>query len=263
MGRIGGVAVANKRMFSVDVTETDAFLEMPLTAQALYFHLGMRGDDDGFVSNPRSIVRVSGCSESDLATLAQSGYIITFRSGVIVISDWKVNNYLRGDRYKTTVFQNELSMLEETANKRYVLAHGAKRSTVGIPNDNQVATQYRVEKSRVAVVDKTTAAAAGSRIDPDLAKIVQQYEQTIGQFPRSALDKLQGYRSSIPTEVMCKAFDEAAESGHRSWKYVNGILKSWQADGVRTLGDVETRRDARKKAKEPAGEDWQKMEVLR
>lgn len=255
--------MANKRMFSVDVTETDAFLEMPLTAQALYFHLGMRGDDDGFVSNPRSIVRVSGCSESDLATLAQSGYIITFRSGVIVISDWKVNNYLRGDRYKTTVFQNELSMLEETANKRYVLAHGAKRSTVGIPNDNQVATQYRVEKSRVAVVDKTTAAAAGSRIDPDLAKIVQQYEQTIGQFPRSALDKLQGYRSSIPTEVICKAFDEAAESGHRSWKYVNGILKSWQANGVRTLGDVETRRDARKKAKEPAGEDWQKMEVLR
>lgn len=254
--------MANKRMFSVDVTETDAFLEMPLTAQALYFHLGMRGDDDGFVSNPRSIVRVSGCSESDLATLAQSGYIITFRSGVIVISDWKVNNYLRGDRYKTTVFQNELSMLEETANKRYVLAHGAKRSTVGIPNDNQVATQYRVEKSRVAVVDKTTAAAAGSRTDSDLAKIVQQYEQTIGQFPRSALDKLQGYRRSIPTEVICKAFDEAAESGHRSWKYVNGILKSWQADGVRTLGDVETRRDARKKAKEPAGEDWQKMEVL-
>lgn len=105
--------------------------------------------------------------------------------------------------------------------------------------------------------------AADSRTDSGLAEIVQQYEQTIGQFPRSALDKLQNYRSSIPTEVICEAFDEAAESGHRSWKYVNGILKSWQADGVRTLGDVETRRDARKKAKEPAGEDWQKMEVLR
>ena len=263
MGRIGGVAVANKRMFSVDVTETDAFLEMPLTAQALYFHLGMRGDDDGFVSNPRSIVRVSGCSESDLTILAQSGYIITFRSGVIVISDLKVNNYLRGDRYKTTVFQNELSMLEETANKRYVLAHGAKRSTVGIPNDNQVATQYRVEKSRVAVVDKTAAAAAGARIDPDLSEIVQHFQEVIGVFPRSALDKLQRYQEAFSTELICKACDEAAESGHRSWKYVNGILKSWQADGVRTLGDVETRRDARKKAKEPAGEDWQKMEVLR
>lgn len=108
-----------------------------------------------------------------------------------------------------------------------------------------------------------TAAAAGSRIDPDLEKIVQQYEQTIGQFPRSALDKLQNYRSSIPTDVICKAFDEAAESGHRSWKYVNGILKSWQVDGVRTLGDVETRREARKKANEPAGDDWRKERVLR
>ena len=264
MGRIGGVAVANKRMFSVDVTETDAFLEMPLTAQALYFHLGMRGDDDGFVSNPRSIVRVSGCSESDLTILAQSGYIITFRSGVIVISDWKVNNNLRNDRYKPTTFQDERSMLSETANKRYILNGGNQLDTIGIPSDNQVTTQHSIaEHNRERSSKKATAAAADSRSDSDLAKIVQQYEQTIGQFPRSALDKLQNYRSSIPTEVICKAFDEAAESGHRSWKYVNGILKSWQADGVRTLGDVETRRDARKKAKEPAGEDWQKMEVLR
>lgn len=69
--------MANKRMFSIDVTETDSFLEMPLTAQALYFHLGMRGDDDGFVSNPRSIMRVTGCCESDLNVLVESGYIIT------------------------------------------------------------------------------------------------------------------------------------------------------------------------------------------
>ena len=252
--------MAVKRMFSIDVTETDTFLDMPLTAQALYFHLGMRGDDDGFVSNPHSIMRVTGCSENDLKTLEKGGYIIAFRSGVIVISDWKVNNYLRGDRYKTTVFQNELSMLEETANKRYVLAHGTKRSTVGIPNDNQVATQYRVEKNRVAVVDKSAAAAAAPRTDSDLAEIVQHFEQVIGLFPRSALDKLQRYRDSIPTEVICKAFDEAAESGHRSWKYANGILKSWQADGIRTLGDVEARRDARKK---PEQAHEKKLEVLR
>lgn len=118
------------------------------------------------------------------------------------------------------------------------------------------------DSDSVAVVD-TAATAADSRADSDLAKIVQQYEQVIGGFPPSALDKLQSYRSSIPTEVICEAFDEAAESGHRSWKYVNGILKSWQADGVRTLGDVDARRDARKKPKESAGEEWQKMEVLR
>ena len=242
--------MANKRMFSIDVTETDTFLEMPLTAQALYFHLAMRGDDDGFVSNPRSIMRVTGCSENDLKTLAESGYIITFRSGVIVISDWKFNNYLRGDRYKPTTFQNELSMLTETANKRYVLESGNQVPTVGIPTGDQVTTQYRIEENR-AVVDRVATAAAESRADSDLAEIVQHFERVIGIFPRSALDKLQRYRDSIPSEVICEAFDEAAESGHRSWKYANGILKSWQADGVRTLGDVEARREARKKPEQP------------
>lgn len=242
--------MANKRMFSIDVTETDTFLEMPLTAQALYFHLAMRGDDDGFVSNPRSIMRVTGCSENDLKTLAESGYIITFRSGVIVISDWKANNYLRGDRYKPTTFQNELSMLTETANKRYVLESGNQVPTVGIPTENQVTTQYRIEENR-AVVDRVATAAAESRVDSDLAEIVQHFERVIGIFPRSALDKLQRYRDSIPSEVICEAFDEAAESGHRSWKYANGILKSWQADGVRTLGDVEARREARKRPTQP------------
>lgn len=245
--------MANKRMFSIDVTETDTFLEMPLTAQALYFHLAMRGDDDGFVSNPRSIMRVTGCNENDLKALVESGYIITFRSGVIVISDWKVNNYLRGDRYKPTTFQNELSMLTETANKRYILGSDGQRSTVGIPNGNQLSTQYSIGENR-AVVDAATTATA-PRTDSDLAEIVQHFQEVIGDFPRSALDKLQRYRDSIPAEVICLAFDEAAESGHRSWKYVSGILKSWQADGVRTLGDVEAR-------KKPEQQLERKLEVL-
>lgn len=250
--------MANKRMFSSDVTETDSFLETPLTAQALYFHLGMRGDDDGFVSNPRSIMRVTGCCESDLNVLVESGYIITFRSGVIVISDWKVNNYLRGDRYKSTIFQDELSMLKETANKRYVLADDNQPSTIGIPTGNQVTTQYRIEENR-AVVDKATTAAAASRLDTALSEIVQHYEKTLGTFPRSALDKLKRWQEVYSTELICKAFDEAAENNVRKWRYVDGILKGWQADGVRTLSDVEARRDARKKAAQPPEK---KLEVL-
>ena len=242
--------MANKRMFSIDVTETDSFLEMPLTAQALYFHLGMRGDDDGFVSNPRSIMRVAGCSEGDLAILAEAGYIISFRSGVIVISDWKVNNNLRNDRYKPTTFQSERSMLSETANKRYIL-HGAPTGNQMTPQPN--VTQRNQTQRSSSVND--TAAAADPRIDSGLAEIVQHFERVIGIFPHSALEKLQRYCDSIPAEVICKAFDEAAESGHRSWKYANGILKSWQTDGVRTLGDVEARREARKKPE-------RKMEVL-
>ena len=249
--------MANKRMFSIDVTETDTFLEMSLTAQALYFHLAMRGDDDGFVSNPRSIMRVTGCSENDLKTLVESGYIITFRSGVIVISDWKVNNYLRGDRYKPTTFQNELSMLTETANKRYVLGSDNQRSTVGIPNGNQMETQYSIGENR-AVVDTATT-AADSRTDSDLAKIVQYFQEVIGTFPRSALDKLQRWREVYPVEIIRAAIDEAAENNVRKWRYVDGVLKGWQADGVRTLGDVEARREARKKPEQP---QERKFEVL-
>lgn len=114
------------------------------------------------------------------------------------------------------------------------------------------------ESDSAAVVD-TVATAADSRTDLGLAEIVQHFERVIGIFPRSALDKLQRYRDSIPAEVICKAFDEAAESGHRSWKYANGVLKSWQADGVRTLGDVESRREARKKAEQ---QHERKLEVL-
>lgn len=109
------------------------------------------------------------------------------------------------------------------------------------------------------IPDTTATTAADSRTDSALAEIVQHFQQVIGDFPRSALDKLQRYRDSIPAEVICLAFDEAAESGHRSWKYANGILKSWQADGVRTLGDVEARREARKK---PDQQQERKWEVL-
>lgn len=110
----------------------------------------------------------------------------------------------------------------------------------------------------VAVVDTATT-AADSRTDSDLAEIVQHFQRVIGELPPSAFDKLQRWREVYPAEIVCKAFDEAAESGHRSWKYVDSILKGWQADGVRTLGDVEARREARKKPEQP---QERKFEVL-
>lgn len=120
-------------------------------------------------------------------------------------------------------------------------------------------TDTSTDTSTATVTDIPSTAAA----DSSLAKIVQHFQEVIGEFPRSALDKLQRWREVYPVEIIQAAIDEAAENNVRKWRYVDGVLKGWQADGVRTLGDVETRRDARKKAKEPAGEDWQKMEVLR
>lgn len=142
------------------------------------------------------------------------------------------------------------------------IASDNKNSKCHFANSKNALSVSDSESDSVAVVD-TAATAADSRTDSDIAEIVQHYEKTLGTFPRSALDKLKKWKEVYSTELICKAFDEAAENNVRKWRYVDGVLKGWQADGVRTLGDVETRRDARKKAKEPAGEDWQKMEVLR
>lgn len=111
--------MANKRCFSLSVTDTDNFLDLPTSAQCLYFHLGMHGDDDGFVSSPRKIMKSVGCSESDLDELIKAGLIYRFESGVIVVADWKINNSLQNDRYHPTVYQEEFSQLEIQLNKRY------------------------------------------------------------------------------------------------------------------------------------------------
>lgn len=120
--------MAKRRMFSQQITDSDSFLEMPLSAQALYFHLGMTADDDGFVNNPKRIQRVIGANEDDLKLLIAKKFIIAFESGVVVIKHWKINNAIRSDRYTPTVYTEEKTMLSEKSNKAY---------TLGIPNDNQ------------------------------------------------------------------------------------------------------------------------------
>lgn len=132
----------NKRMFSLDVVDTDAFLDMPVTSQALYFHLGMRADDDGFVSSPKKIIKTSGCNIDDLQVLISKHFIIPFESGVVVITDWKTNNYLRPDRYNETRCVSEKKMLTIN-NGKYELTTDGTAS--GIPNVNQCVTQNRIE----------------------------------------------------------------------------------------------------------------------
>lgn len=108
-------------MFSLQVVDTDKFLDMPPSSQALYFHLGMHGDDDGFVSSPRKIARCAGCNDDDMRILAAKGFIIPFDSGVLVITDWRVNNTLQNDRYKETMYQEEKSLLRLEKNGKYVI----------------------------------------------------------------------------------------------------------------------------------------------
>ena len=103
--------MAQKRMFSLKVVETDKFLDMPTSAQCLYFHLGMHGDDDGFVSSPKRITQLCGCNPDDLKLLATKGFIIPFDSGVCVIKDWRINNTLKNDRYTPSLYSSEKALL--------------------------------------------------------------------------------------------------------------------------------------------------------
>lgn len=111
--------MAEKRMFTQKIIESDAFLDMPLSTQALYFHLNMRADDDGFVNNPKRIQRTVGASEDDLKLLIAKRFLICFENGVIVIKHWRMHNTLKSDRYRPTQYQEEYKMLEIKDNKSY------------------------------------------------------------------------------------------------------------------------------------------------
>ena len=112
--------MAKKRMFNLDVTDTDDFLDMPVGAQALYFHLGMHGDDDGFVANAKRIMRTTGCKPGDLRMLVSKGYLIPFDSGIMAIRDWRINNDLKNDRYRKTIYTEERDMLILDDSRRYI-----------------------------------------------------------------------------------------------------------------------------------------------
>jgi hypothetical protein len=126
--------MANRRMFSKSVVDTDPFLELPATAQLLYFHLGMRADDDGFVASPKKIMRMIRSSEDDLKTLIIKGYIIPFESGIILIKHWRQHNFIRKDRYTKTVHIAEFRLIRDGGNGEYCLPTDIP---LAIPDGNQ------------------------------------------------------------------------------------------------------------------------------
>lgn len=127
--------MSERRMFAKAIVDSDAFLEMPLSAQCLYFHLGMRADDDGFVNNPKRIQRTIGAADDDLKLLIAKRFVLAFESGVIVIKHFKIHNWIRKDRYRPTRYQEELKMLVLKENGAYTEAVN-QLSTNCQPTDN-------------------------------------------------------------------------------------------------------------------------------
>lgn len=134
--------MAQRRMFSRKITETDRFLEMPLSSQALYFHLNMGADDEGFIDKAKTIQRTIGASDDDMKLLIAKGFIIPFDSGVVVIRHWRIHNYIRSDRFQSTLHQDEKTQLEYDHSKTAML----KPLENVIPNGYHLDTQDRVSK---------------------------------------------------------------------------------------------------------------------
>lgn len=156
--------MAERRMFSKTVTESDPFLDMPTSARCLYFHLGMMADDDGFVSSPKAIIRSSNCSEDDLRLLIAKGFVIAFENGIVVIRHWKMHNYIQKDRYRPTTFKKECEQLTIENNVyQTCIPSVSSMDTKCIQNVSEMDTQDRTVKDRtVKDRDRNTSCT-----DPD------------------------------------------------------------------------------------------------
>lgn len=136
--------MAERRMFTKKITESDAFLDMPLSAQCLYFHLNMSADDDGFVNAPKKIQRLIGASDDDLKLLIAKSFVLVFETGVLVIKHWRMHNTIRQDRYHPTDYQEEYKQLGLKSNNSYTWQ----------PNGNQLETENRLGKDRLDKINK-------------------------------------------------------------------------------------------------------------
>jgi hypothetical protein len=146
--------MSKKRMFNTQIVDSDAFLSMPLSSQALYFHLGMSADDDGFLNNTIQIARAINASQDDMNLLLLKKFILRFDTGIMVIKHWRINNYIRSDRYKPTLYQDELKQLEVKQDGGYKLNNVIENektliNTPLLPNGYQKDTEIRLDKIRL------------------------------------------------------------------------------------------------------------------
>jgi hypothetical protein len=152
-------------MFSLQIVDTDAFLEMPMTSQLLYFHLAMRADDEGFVGNPKRIVKMVGSNDDDFKVLIAKRFLLAFESGVVVIKHWLIHNTIRMDRFAPTKYNEEKNGLIVKENKSYT-----ELATSRQPNGNQLATQVKLSKDKLSK-DKISNTAVVPTADNPINKI--------------------------------------------------------------------------------------------
>lgn len=137
--------MAQRRMFSLQIVDTDAFLDMPPSSQLLYFHLSMRADDEGFIANPKKIMKVVGSNDDDMKILIAKRFILTFDSGIVVIKHWLIHNTIRMDRFKQTKYEDEKNLINIKENGSYT-----ELATKWQPNGNQMVPQVKLSKDKLS-----------------------------------------------------------------------------------------------------------------
>lgn len=166
--------MANKRMFALDVIDTDRFCDMPISARLLYYELGMRGDDEGFVQNPKKIMLTTGTTADDLKVLAAKGYVILFDSGVLVITHWQQNNTLKNDRFRSTQCIEEKAQIQTTVQKTYrLLSSGTSLE----PERNQIGTEVEPQHNltKHSEAEKKARTPSSRRFTPPTVEDVESY----------------------------------------------------------------------------------------
>ena len=235
--------MAQRRMFSKEITTSDLFVDMPASTQLLYFHLGMEADDEGFIGNARMLSRAYGASNDDLKLLQAKGFIIVFESGVTVVKDWNLNNQIRKDRLKQTIYQAEKSLL--TIDNTGVYQLDNKMATKPQPNDNQMTTKcpHRLGKDRIGEyrIDEDR------EVTPPIVIISEIYQSKIGVIDGDQFQQLTEYVTldGMDVDVVIRAITEAADNGKRNFKYILAILRNWKQNGITTIVQVEERERQR------------------
>jgi hypothetical protein len=225
-------------MFSISVIDSDAFLAMPLSTQALYFHLAMRADDDGFVNNPKRIMRTIGANDGDIEPLINKRYIICFESGVIVIKHWRMHNYIQNDRYHKTNYQEEFKQLVVKDNKAYTEQKKSNLLTViepciqGVSNMDteciqdvsSLEAEIRLDKIRLDKSSKDNMSDAPASECVDIIK--KRFHEFWNEYPKKTGKGLaeKSFIKIKPTESLFSEIMSALSKAKKcqQWKRDNG-----------------------------------------
>lgn len=231
--------MAEKRMFTQKIIDSDPFLDMPLSTQALYFHLNMRADDDGFVNNPKRIQRTVGASEDDLKLLIAKRFLLCFENGVIVIKHWRMHNTLKSDRYRPTQYQEEFALLEVKDNKSYT----ERQNVPLLPEGNEVEPEWNQPGSGSEPQYSIGKVSIEEDSEEECNIVSVPAERPVKKrakaFQPPTVDEVREYCKERGNDVAPETFVDFYES--KGWMVGKTKMKDWKA-AVRTWERSDGRR---------------------